>query len=213
VGLLSYLFWLEILLLFSAGVCYFSGRWTSWSRPNGLYRTFQAFWHVVLSRHVGPYEVPDVVRQWYDVQLAVQAMQGNAAEAADEEAFLLSGWGAADESPATVSRSTPAASAPELARARDEAVVLTVRVAPQPGQPQLLGRQRDELRVQLSAPPEHGDSNRELMEALSDWLDIRIYQVHLVSGHYRAMKTLRVTGVSRAEVDQRLEAAMQAGGA
>jgi uncharacterized protein YggU (UPF0235/DUF167 family) len=211
VGLLSYLFWLEILLLFSAGVCYFSGRWTSWSRPNGLYRTFQAFWRVALSRHVGPYEVPDVARQWYDVQLAVQELQSTGGEAGDEEALLLSGWGTATDSPPVRPRPTAAAAAPELSRARDEAVVLTVRIAPQPGQPRLLGRQRDELSVQLTAQPEHGDSNRELMEAMSDWLDVRIYQVHLVSGHYRALKTLRITGLSRADVDQRLHAAEQNG--
>lgn len=62
------------------------------------------------------------------------------------------------------------------------------------------------LKVRVSAPPEGGKANRRLCELLADKLGLPANGVVVMAGGSSVRKTLGITGLSQAELNQRVAA-------
>jgi len=82
-----------------------------------------------------------------------------------------------------------------------------VRVIPRASQEEFGGIRGSALVVRVSAPPVEGAANEALLRMLSDALAVPTSDLAIISGHHSRDKTLRVVGLSAAELKQRLREA------
>jgi uncharacterized protein YggU (UPF0235/DUF167 family) len=199
VSVLEWLLIVELLLLLSAGVCYMAGRITSRSSgdEDPLYRTFTRFWEVFLTPQPSRYAVPDVVGDWIEEQ--------RLAEGEAEAAESLEGLEESVRGGRSARRGSAAArEMEEEAEESDQAATVVIRVVPNSGRSAVVDRSKDEVVVELAVADEHGQANKALIELLSQRLGVKTYQIQLVRGHYRAVKTVRIMGVEQSEADGKL---------
>ena len=81
---------------------------------------------------------------------------------------------------------------------------LRLRVAPGARRSEIIGRHGDAWRVRVSAAPERGRANDELLELLARTLELPRPQLTLVSGATSRDKLVRLDGIDAAEAERRL---------
>ncbi len=82
-----------------------------------------------------------------------------------------------------------------------------VRVIPRAPQEGFGGIRGSAVVVRLSAPPVENAANEALIKMLSEALNVPTSDLAIISGHHSRNKTLRVVGLSAAELKQRLREA------
>jgi uncharacterized protein (TIGR00251 family) len=83
-------------------------------------------------------------------------------------------------------------------------IVLDVRVIPRAARSQIAGTRDEALLIRLNAPPVDGAANDELIRVLADLLDIPRRNIEIVSGHRARTKRVRITGVTSADLREKL---------
>jgi uncharacterized protein len=83
---------------------------------------------------------------------------------------------------------------------------IDVRVIPRAGKSGIAGMRGDALLVRLNAAPVDGAANDELIEVLSDALDVPRRAVSIVSGSRSRQKRVQIEGVSDQLVTSKLAA-------
>jgi len=81
---------------------------------------------------------------------------------------------------------------------------VTVRVIPRAARPGVDGTRGGAVLVRIGAAPVDGAANAELIDTLSTALGVPRRQVVVVSGATARLKTVRIEGLSDADVQQRL---------
>ena len=79
-----------------------------------------------------------------------------------------------------------------------------VRVIPRAPREEFGGIRGSAVVVRLSAPPVEDAANEALLRMLSGALDVPTSDLAIIAGHHSRDKTLRVVGLSAAELKQRL---------
>jgi uncharacterized protein (TIGR00251 family) len=92
----------------------------------------------------------------------------------------------------------------EWIRETAKGVRLPVRAVPRAAKNEIQGVQGDALKIRLQAPPVEGKANQALIRFLSDTLDISRAQISIASGETGRNKAVLITGLSKAELLQRL---------
>ena len=87
-------------------------------------------------------------------------------------------------------------------------VVLRVHVQPGAGRTAVVGRHGDALKVRVGAPPQGGRANEAVVALIAEALGVPVAAVTLVAGASSRAKRIRVTGLSGADLDRRLELAL-----
>jgi uncharacterized protein len=85
---------------------------------------------------------------------------------------------------------------------------LTLRVSPGASTAGVIGRHGPGWKLRVSPPAEDGKANRAVLELLADTLHVPRRSLELLSGHGGRDKVVAVEGLSRAEAERRLAAAM-----
>jgi uncharacterized protein len=83
-----------------------------------------------------------------------------------------------------------------------------VTVSPGAARSELVGRHGEGWRARVAARPERGRANRELVALLAQALGVRRDEVTIVAGRTGRRKVVEVDGLTAAEIDRRLEAAL-----
>ena len=81
---------------------------------------------------------------------------------------------------------------------------LRVRAAPGAARSRIVEVHGDSLKVAVAAPPEKGKANTAICRTIAQELDLRPAQVTVDSGATSRNKCLAVTGLTRAELENRL---------
>jgi len=89
-------------------------------------------------------------------------------------------------------------------RATPDGCLITVWAIPGASRSGVAGMHGDALRVRVTAPPENGAANREIVRLLADVLGVRPRDVVLESGAAARRKRVRVLGVEPAAASLRL---------
>jgi uncharacterized protein (TIGR00251 family) len=85
-----------------------------------------------------------------------------------------------------------------------EAIRLMVKVVPGASRDRVAGRYGAGVKVQTSAPPEKGKANSAVAEILAQFLGVRSSDVELISAPANPRKQFRITGLSAAELAEKL---------
>ncbi|MFO7178537.1 MAG: DUF167 domain-containing protein [Pseudomonadota bacterium] len=83
-------------------------------------------------------------------------------------------------------------------------ITLALRVKPRAGKSRVLGVRGDVVEVAVAGAPVDGAANEELVRTLSDFFDVGVRAVRIVSGATSRNKRVRVDGVRLADAEARL---------
>jgi len=89
---------------------------------------------------------------------------------------------------------------------------LRLRVGPAARRAAVVGRHGDGWKVRVTAAPEHGAANAELVRLLAAALEVPRGAVTLVSGRSSRDKIVELAGIEPGSVERRLEAAAKRSG-
>jgi uncharacterized protein len=78
--------------------------------------------------------------------------------------------------------------------------LLKLHVIPRGSRNEITGRRGDVLCVKITAPPVEGAANEAVVKFIAGALGVRRNQVEIVSGGKSREKTIRIEGMSEAEV-------------
>ncbi len=85
-------------------------------------------------------------------------------------------------------------------------VRISVKVTPGSSRNEILGFTNGVWRIKIAAAPDKGKANKELIEFLSGYLDIRRDQIEILKGQTSHNKIISIEGVSAENVKSRLSA-------
>jgi len=84
---------------------------------------------------------------------------------------------------------------------------LRLRVVPGADRAGIVGRHGDAWKIRVTAPPERGRANDAVVELLATTLGLARGSVSLVSGHGGRDKIVELSGITDAELEDRLASA------
>jgi uncharacterized protein (TIGR00251 family) len=84
------------------------------------------------------------------------------------------------------------------------ACILHVKVVPGASRDRIAGRYGDGIKVQTSAPPEGGKANAAVAKILAQFLSLKPAQVQLVSAPANPRKQFRISGLTEAQLADKL---------
>ena len=85
-----------------------------------------------------------------------------------------------------------------------DGIEVKVRVVPRASKNEIQGIHDNALKIRLTTPPVDGKANQALIRLLSKALSISKAQVHLVQGETNRQKTLRIIGVTKEQLLERI---------
>jgi len=94
----------------------------------------------------------------------------------------------------------------------DGGVELAVKVVPGSSRNQIAGVWDTSLRLAVTAPPEGGKANKQVIRLLADAFDVKRSAVAIVHGLTQPLKRIRIQGVTPAEARQTLTALLDTAG-
>ncbi|AVD70708.1 DUF167 domain-containing protein [Desulfobulbus oralis] len=100
---------------------------------------------------------------------------------------------------------------PFLSPQSDGSMLLHVHVQPRAAQNQIAGLMNNALKLRLTAPPVDGQANRAVLAVLAKALGLPKSAVSLKSGGQGRQKTLRISGMSEADIRAALAPFLQQG--
>ncbi len=83
-------------------------------------------------------------------------------------------------------------------------VILNVHAVPRAARNAIQGLHGEAVKIRLQAPPVEGKANRALLRCLSEALDVPERQLTLLSGAAGRRKRVLIAGLSRPEIQARL---------
>src|SRR5579864_6100079 len=87
-------------------------------------------------------------------------------------------------------------------------VTFAVKVHPRARKNAITGTVGDALKLALTAPPVEGKANQAVIEFFADLFDIPRSSVTIASGETSRNKVVRISGINRTMVEQRLSGAL-----
>lgn len=90
-------------------------------------------------------------------------------------------------------------------REHADGLILPVRAQPGARKAGVMGERNGALKLAVVAPADEGRANYALIEMLHDVLDLKKSQIELIQGHKSRDKQFLIHGLSRAELEARLQ--------
>ena len=85
-----------------------------------------------------------------------------------------------------------------------QGVSFKIRVQPKAAKNQLAGLMDDALKVRLTAPPVDGAANKACIEFFADFFKVAKSQVEILSGYTGRSKIIKVNGLTKEEVTEKI---------
>lgn len=87
---------------------------------------------------------------------------------------------------------------------KEASITLKVRLQPRASRDGIEGMHGDALKVKVTAPPVEGKANKAVKKLLAKQLGLSPSQVEIIAGERSREKLLRISGISRAEMEKAL---------
>lgn len=88
---------------------------------------------------------------------------------------------------------------------------IKLKVIPGASNSAIKGWMGDTLKIRVSAAPEKGKANKEVLGLLSKALSVQINELNLISGQTSPHKTIEISGLSQKEVEGRIASILESG--
>ena len=87
----------------------------------------------------------------------------------------------------------------------NQGICFKVKVIPKASRSELVGWEKDELKVRLAALPEKGEANAELIRYLAHLLKLAKSNIQLVQGETSRHKRICITGMVLQEIQKKVQ--------
>ena len=87
---------------------------------------------------------------------------------------------------------------------KEVSVTLKVRLQPRASRDGIDGLHGDALKVKVTAPPVEGRANKAVKKLLAGRLGLSLSQVEIIAGERSREKLLRISGISKEEMEKSL---------
>ena len=87
---------------------------------------------------------------------------------------------------------------------KEATVTLKVRLQPRATRDSIDGLLGDALKVKVTAPPVEGRANKAVKKLIAEQLGLSPSQIEIIAGERSREKVLRISGISRAEMEKTL---------
>ena len=96
---------------------------------------------------------------------------------------------------------------PDWLREADGGSVIDIYVQTSANRTEIIGIEpwRERLKISVTARPRGGDANREVLQALAEWMGARVSELSIVSGHSSRRKSVRIEGIGPNRISALLE--------
>jgi uncharacterized protein (TIGR00251 family) len=96
---------------------------------------------------------------------------------------------------------------PDWLREADGGSVIDIYVQASANRTEIIGIEpwRERLKISVTARPRGGDANREVLQALAEWMGARVSELSIVSGHSSRRKSVRIEGIGPNRISALLE--------
>jgi uncharacterized protein (TIGR00251 family) len=84
-------------------------------------------------------------------------------------------------------------------------ISFSIRVIPRSSKSEIVGEHDSALKIKLKSPPVEGAANEELIVFLSKLLNTPRSNIEILSGRSSRSKRIRVTGLTKRDIDRFLE--------
>jgi uncharacterized protein (TIGR00251 family) len=88
---------------------------------------------------------------------------------------------------------------------------IKLKVIPGASNSAIKGWMGDALKIRVSAAPEKGKANKEVLAIMSKALSVQISELSLISGQTSPHKTIEILGLPQEEVEGRIAAVLESG--
>jgi uncharacterized protein len=82
----------------------------------------------------------------------------------------------------------------------EKSCTLTIRCKPNAAQNSVVGITERGIEIKIAAQPEDGKANKELIDFLSDVLEIRKSAIVIVRGHSSRTKNISISGMGKEDI-------------
>jgi uncharacterized protein (TIGR00251 family) len=86
----------------------------------------------------------------------------------------------------------------------EAAIFLKIYLRPRASRDAICGLHGDAIKVKVTAPPVEGKANVALQRFIADKLNLSASQIEIMAGKRSREKILKISGISRAEVEKAL---------
>jgi uncharacterized protein (TIGR00251 family) len=83
-------------------------------------------------------------------------------------------------------------------------ITLKIHLLPRASRDEICGLHGDALKIKVTAPPVEGKANMALQRFIAKKLNLATSQIEIMAGQRSREKILRISGISRAEVEKAL---------
>jgi uncharacterized protein len=83
-------------------------------------------------------------------------------------------------------------------------VQISIKVQPNAGRNEVVGSSGSVWKIKIAAAPDKGKANKELIDFLSDKLNIKKAQISILRGQTSHNKVLLIDGLNEGEVEARM---------
>lgn len=80
-------------------------------------------------------------------------------------------------------------------------VIIALKIVPKAHKNEIVGWENNELKIRISAVPEKGDANEELIRFLAKTLKISQSQIVIIQGHKSRHKRISISSLSAEKVE------------
>jgi uncharacterized protein len=81
---------------------------------------------------------------------------------------------------------------------------ISIKVQPNAGRNEVVGSTNGVWKMKIAAPPDKGKANKELIEFLSDTLEVRKDSIVILKGETSHNKVVAIEGLALVEIEKKL---------
>ena len=82
--------------------------------------------------------------------------------------------------------------------------VIRVKLLPKSSKNQIVGREGDNFKIKVTAPPIEGRANKALIDLLAKKLAVPKSHIEIISGKRSRLKSIRIEGLAQEEINRAL---------
>jgi uncharacterized protein len=85
-------------------------------------------------------------------------------------------------------------------REMKDGIIIPAKIQPNSSKERVMGEYNEKLKITVTSPPEKGKANKAIVKALAKWLNIKISDIHIISGEKSKDKEIFVRNITEEDV-------------
>lgn len=85
-------------------------------------------------------------------------------------------------------------------RKAEGGITVSIKVQPNASKKRVVGKHADQIKIAVTVAPERGKANKAVIKVLSQWLDVNISDIQIISGETSRDKKVFIKNISEEDL-------------